>query len=249
VIRYQADATMIGTVLNVAGVAVGGVVGLVRRQGLSPTNESFFKVVLGVFTVWFGLRLSWMGLNGTPLSILRQVIILVLALMLGRLLGRLLHLQAFSNRLGQFAKLKITQARPEDPEKVGNGFSTAGVLFCAAPLGIMGAVHDGLSDYFFPLAIKGVMDGLAAMGFVLIFGPGVLLAILPLLAFQGTITLLTLHYARPWLEAHGLIDPINAVGGVLVFSVSLVILQLKKVELADYLPSLAIAPLVAWIWR
>ena len=35
----------------------------------------------------------------------------------------------------------------------------------------------------------------------------------------------------------------------MVFSVALVILELKKIELADYLPSLAFAPLLAWVWR
>jgi uncharacterized membrane protein YqgA involved in biofilm formation len=240
---------MIGTVVNVAGVAIGGVVGIVRRQGLTPANESFFKVVLGVFTVWFGLKLTWTSLNGSLLDILRQLIVAILALTLGRLTGRLLHLQKFSNRLGQFAKARISNARPEDPQKFGNGFSTAGVLFCAAPLGILGAVQDGMSDYFYPLAVKGVMDGLAAMGFAMVFGPGVLLAILPLLAFQGTITLLILRFVRPWLEAHSLVDPINAVGGLLVFSVALVILQLKKVELADYLPSLVMAPIITWFWH
>ena len=40
----------------------------------------------------------------------------------------------------------------------------------------------------------------------------------------------------------------KAVGGLLVFCVAMVILELKRFELADYLPSLAVAPLVAWIW-
>ncbi len=240
---------MIGTALNVIGVTVGGVVGLTRRQGLTPVNESFFKVVLGVFTVWFGLQLTWRSLNGSIGEILRQLSIMVLSLILGRLTGRLIGLQKFSNRLGHFAKERVAHAHPDDPQRIGNGFSTAGVLFCAAPLGMLGAVQDGLSDYFYPLAVKGVMDGLAAMGFVMIFGPGVLLSVLPLLAFQGTITLLVVRFLRPWLEVHNLVDPINAVGGLLVFSVALVILQLKKVELADYLPGLAIAPVIAWFWH
>ena len=40
----------------------------------------------------------------------------------------------------------------------------------------------------------------------------------------------------------------NAAGGLLVFSVALVILELKKIELADYLPSLIFAPLLAWVF-
>ena len=239
---------MIGTVLNVAGVVVGSVAGLAGRQGLGAGRESYFKVIIGVFTVWYGLRLTWVSVHGSFYSVSKQMVITLMAMSLGRLLGRLMGLQNFSNRLGRFAKERISSARPDDPQRIGNGFSTAGVLFCAAPLGILGAVQDGLSDYWYPLAIKGVMDGLAAMGFVTMFGSGVILSTLPLLAFQGTITLLVLRFARPWLELHSLIDPINAVGGLLVFSVALVILQLKRLELADYLPSLAVAPAIAWFW-
>jgi uncharacterized membrane protein YqgA involved in biofilm formation len=49
---------MIGTLLNVAGILVGGVIGLARRGPVSPARESFFRVVLGVFAVFYGLRLT-----------------------------------------------------------------------------------------------------------------------------------------------------------------------------------------------
>jgi len=97
--------------------------------------------------------------------------------------------------------------------------------------------------------VKAVMDGLATMGFVKVFGWGVLIAALPVLAVQGTITLVCAEYLKPFLEAHGLVDSVNAVGGLLVFCVALVILGLKKIELANYLPSLAFAPLLTWVWR
>ncbi len=103
--------------------------------------------------------------------------------------------------------------------------------------------------YFYPLAVKAVIDGLAAMGLVLMLGWGVLLAVIPLLAVQGTITLLSSHLLEPFLAARGLIDPVNCVAGILVFSVALIMLGLKRVELTDYLPSLAIAPLLTWAFR
>jgi uncharacterized membrane protein YqgA involved in biofilm formation len=106
-----------------------------------------------------------------------------------------------------------------------------------------------LSDYFYPLVIKSFVDGLAAMGFVSIFGWGVLLAALPVLALQGTLTLLAAQLLQPFLQAHGLLDSVNAAGGLLVFCVALVILGLKKIELADYLPSLVFAPILTWLWR
>lgn len=242
---------MLGTILNVLGILVGGATGLVRRQPLSPGRESFFKVALGVFSVYYGLRLTWLSLNGSLGQILKQLLIALVSLSLGKLAGRLLHLQRFSNYLGRTARERIARAKPGAPMQASEGFKTCAALFCAAPLGILGSVQDGLSGYFYPLIVKGVMDGLATMGFVRFFGWGALLSALPVLALQGTLTLACLQYLKPFLETHGvgLLDSVNAVGGLLVFSVALVILELKKLELADYLPSLVFAPLLTWCLR
>jgi len=242
---------MIGTFLNVGGILVGGAVGLARRKSLSAANESFFRVALSAFTVFYGLRLTWLSVNGTVWEILKQLVIVVLALTLGKLAGRLLHLQKMSNRIGQRARERMEAASTSGRPRPDDGFKVCAALLCAAPLGILGAVQDGLthSAYFYPLAVKGVIDGLATMGFILLFGWSAILAALPVLAFQGTITLLCARVIEPFLAPHGLIDPVNAVGGLLVFSVALVMLGLKRIELADYLPSLAFAPLITWLWH
>ena len=237
-------AVLGGTLLNVAGILIGALTGLSRRQPLRPSLEAYFKVALGAFTVFYGLRLTWLSLNGSFGQVLKQLLIAVLALMLGKATGRLLGLQRVSNRLGQAARQRMADAPSPGPRRLSDGFKTSAALFCAAPLAILGSVPDGLSGYWYPLAVKAVMDGLAAMAFATLFGWGVILSALPVLAFQGTITLLCAHWLKPWLATHGLIDSVNAVGGLLVFCVAMVILGLKKFALADYLPSLVFAPLI-----
>jgi len=56
---------MIGTILNVAGILIGGLLGLARRKPLSAASEAYFKVILGAFTVFYGLRLSWISISGS----------------------------------------------------------------------------------------------------------------------------------------------------------------------------------------
>jgi uncharacterized membrane protein YqgA involved in biofilm formation len=238
---------MIGTLLNVAGIVAGGLAGLRRKQPLSPANESLFKVLLGAFTVFYGLRLTWVSLNGTILQIAKQLLVVILSLMLGKMLGRLLRLQKASNRLGRVARENLSAAAPGQPPAWSVGFQTGTALFCAAPLGLIGALQEGLADYSYPLGVKAVMDGLATMAFSPLFGSSVLLSAVPVLALQGSITLVAKVVLKPLLASHGWIDPVNAVGGLLVFCVALVILGLKKIELADYMPSLAVAPLLTWI--
>ncbi len=249
--RFMVPAMLLGTILNVAGILLGGLAGLTQCKPLSPARESFFKVGLGAFAVYYGLRLTWLSLNGSFPQILKQLLIAVIAMTLGKLAGRLLRLQKLSNNLGRSARERIAAAKVGDPRRASEGFKTCAALFCAAPLGILGSFQDGLSGYFYPLGVKAVMDGLATMGFVSLFGWGALLAALPVLAFQGTLTLVCVQYLKPFLEAHGvgLLDSMNAVGGLLVFSVALVILELKKLELADYLPSLLLAPVLTWLLR
>ena len=245
---------MIGTTLNVAGILIGGILGLARKTPVSAANQNRLKIALGAFIAFFGLRLTWLGLNGPILQILKQLAIVMVALMLGRLAGRLLHLQKASNRVGGFARGRMNAAKPNDPNRFTNGFLTCSALFCAAPLGIVGAICEGLpvsgapSGNFYPLLIKAVMDGLAAMGFVSIFGWGVICSAVPVLVFQGTITLLCARFLAPALSA-ALMDSINATGGLLIFCMVLIIFEIRKVEITDYLPGLVVAPLLTWWLR
>jgi uncharacterized membrane protein YqgA involved in biofilm formation len=77
-----------------------------------------------------------------------------------------------------------------------------------------------------------------------------LLAALPVLVFQGSITLSCSRWIAPFVATHHfeyLIDETNVVGGLLVFCLGLIIFELKKIEVADYLPALLFAPLFAWL--
>ena len=242
---------MIGTILNVCAILLGGTVGLSSPKALSAAAESQLKVILGALTVFFGLRLTWLNLNGSFPQLLKQAAIIVLALTLGKLTGRLLHLQSLSNRLGQRAQDNILLAQRAGSHAVSDGLKPCTALFCAAPLGIIGSLVEGLSlsPYFYPLAVKAVMEGFAAIGLARVLGWGVLVSALPVLALQGTLTLVCARILEPFLAARGLLESVNAVGGVLIFCVALVMLGLKRIELTNYLPSVIFAPLLSWAWR
>lgn len=240
---------MTGAILNAAGIVAGGLIGLARRTPLSPQTQAFFKLAIGLLTMFFGLRLAWSGLSGDVWRVLKQIAIALLAIMLGKLLGQLLGLQRASNRLGQYARELLERTRPGDPQRFHNGLTACSILFCAAPLGLIGAVTDGLADDYHPLAVKALMDGLAMMGFVTMFGWGGMLSALPVFLLQGSITLACDLYAGPWLRELGLVESVNLVAGLIVCAVGLVIFEIRRVELADFLPALALAPLLTWWWR
>jgi uncharacterized membrane protein YqgA involved in biofilm formation len=243
----DALGVLTGTILNALGILIGGLLGLTMGRQFSQSVQLAMRSLVGVFTIYIGLRMTWLSLSGTVLQMLKQMVMVVLALMIGRFVGQLLRIQKTLNRLGHQAGERFAQAKPGDPNRTSEGFTICTLLFCAGPLGPLGAVQDGLMGYWQPLAVKMVMDGLAAMGFVCVFGWGVVLAAIPVFIYQGLITLAASKLA-PFLQAHHLLDAVNAVGGLLIFCVAMVMLELKRFELADYLPSLAVAPVIAWIW-
>jgi hypothetical protein len=239
---------MIGTLLNAAGIVLGGILGLTLSRQMPANTQLVLKGLLGVATVYVGLRLTWLSLGGGFWSVLKQLTIVVLALTLGRLVGRLLRLQAGANRLGQYARDKLAHARPDNPQRFGEGFLTCTIVFCLGPLAILGALQDGLGGHWQTLAVKAVMDGLATMAFVASFGWGVVVSAIPVISFQGTITL-GARLLEPYLRQPEWVDSIHATGGLLVFCVALIVLELRKIEVIDYLPSLAFAPLLTWLWK
>ena len=239
----------LGAISNAAGILIGGIAGMTLRKQPSAATQGFFKVALGAFTVYFGLRLTWLNLEGFSLRTLRLIAIVVLAMMLGKLVGRLLHIQKASNRIGQFARAEIGRVTSGKARSWSDGFNVCAFLFCAAPLAILGSVSDGLSGYFQPLVVKAVMDGLATMGFVAMFGWSAAAAALPVFVFESAITTACALFAKPFLEQHGLLEPANATAGILIFCVALLIFEIKKIEVADYLPGLVFAPLLAWVWK
>jgi len=238
---------MTGTILNATAILIGGVVGLTVTRHLSLVNQTALKMLMGAFTVYAGLAMTWQGLNGSFVLVLKQLTIVLLALMLGNVTGKLLRIQRGLNHLGQYAKKKMSE-QPGNFRRFNDGFIVCSLLFCVAPIAVLGAFFDGLTGNFQVLIVKAAMDGLATMAFVTMFGWSAILAVIPVVAYQGTISLAAKNLL-PFLEKHALLDSVNSTGGLLVFCIALVILELKKIELADYLPSLVFAPVIAWVWR
>lgn len=236
---------MTGTILNAIGILAGGLAGLFWIKQMSPQTQQWSKIILGVAAVTVGLHLAWSTLSGGWANMGRQLLIAILALTFGRITGRLLRIQKGMNRIGQYAKEKMSGPSARN---FNNAFLVCTLLFCFTPLAIVGALLNGLSNKWQPLAVKAAMDALGTLAFASILGRGVILSAIPVFAWQGTIAL-GARVLAPWLDQHGLLTSVQAIGGLLVFCVALVILELKRIELGDYLPSLAFAPLFTWLWR
>jgi uncharacterized protein len=240
---------MNGAFLNALAILLGSLGGLVRSAPLAPRAQNFLRTGLGVATMVTGMVLVAENWGGSFLLALKRLLITFLAVVLGYWVGKLLRLQKLSNQLGRLAGQRINAARSQPPGKPLAGLTACVLLLGAAPLGWLGAVEEGFTGGYYLFAIKALMDALAMMGFVQLFGWLAALSAFPILALFGGVTLLCQHVAAPYCAVHHLTDSVNSTTGLVACAVSLVIFEVRKVELASFLPAVVVAPILEWLWR
>ena len=172
---------------------------------------------------------------------------MLLSAIFGFWIGKLFRLQKLSNYLGRLSGSAIAAAQRNPSLKSSDAFNACAILFCAAPLGIIGAVTDGLSGYFYFLAVKAAMDALAMLGFIRIFNWPAAMSALPVLVFFSAVSLSVELCVKPYLGPAAL-DSIQGTAGLVACLITVVIFEVRRVELANFLPALAIAPLLTKLW-
>lgn len=237
-----------GALINAAAILAGGLAGIGTHLQVRPGRQQQIQKILGALTVFAGLSVAWSGLQGSLGQFLGKGLVVLLSLMLGKLTGHWLRLQGIVNRAGRFASQHLTRSQTTDAMPFGDVFTACAAVYCLAPLAVLGSLAEGLRGDLKPLMIKSIMDGLAAMAFARSVGRGVLVSALPVFVWQGTLTL-GVRWLSPFLEDRMLVDTLSATTGFLVFAVALVILKLRRIELADYLPSLLYAPAITLVFR
>jgi len=239
---------MNGALINALGIVVGGAGGLAARKPIPASSALALKIILGVLTVWYGLKLTWVSFNGTLRQLFGELALVLLSMGLGKIIGKLLRLQKYSNSIGRRATQTLTA--PQGPKRFNDGFLLATGLFCAGPLALLASVQEGLNGFSPVFIVKAGIDGLATYAFCERFGWGVILSAMPVLALEDAL-IRGAQLLEPVLRARPgpVLDAINATDGLLIFCVAMIILGLKKIEVADYFPSLALAPLLTWwLW-
>ncbi|MBN8249508.1 MAG: DUF554 family protein, partial [Verrucomicrobia bacterium] len=145
------------TLLNALGILAGALAGLWSPWTPRAETQRQLRLLLTGLTVLAGGLVLWTALPSRPWPAVQLLIIGFLALSLGSLLGHGMRLQWGLGRLLAWAGAGRTP-----PE---SGFAFESVVFAANPLGIAGALLLGTTGDWRPLALKAVLDGLAAFGF------------------------------------------------------------------------------------
>lgn len=233
---------MLGPVLNAAAIAVGASLGGIWRDGPSLTLQHRLRIAATISTLAIALLMVWRAAAIGSVNWPGSLAIAVLSLSLGNLAGRLLGLQRQLSAALEWSGLPrgASTATPLP-------WAAVAMVFTLNPLGVAGAVSDGALHLWHPLALKAVLDALAAWGFAAAGSRAVAWSALPTFAFTGTLSLVASFLARHGLDPASL-TTLQFLCGFLVLLLVPTVYGWQRVALANYLPSLILAPLMTRWW-
>ena len=215
----------LGTIINIGAVILGGSIGLIVKQNLPERYKLIIFQAIGLFTILLGISMA------LPLP---NPLLIVFALLIGGTIGVALKLErkmeTLSTNIGKNLKLKDS--------KFNEGLVTAFLIYCIGSMTILGSINEGINGDNSLLLTKSVMDGFTSIALASTFGVGVLFSTIPMLIFQGGLTILASFLGAFFTES--LIQYLSCIGGILIIGVGINLLELKKISVLNLLPSLIV---------
>ncbi|MCX6842736.1 MAG: DUF554 domain-containing protein [candidate division WOR-3 bacterium] len=239
----------IGTLINVGAVIVGSLVGLFFHARLPKRFTTVAFQGIGLFTLFIGFTMA---------AKTKSLLVLVFSIVLGAITGEMLDIDKWLNRFGEWLRTKLerkdiyhkdtkTQSgEPPDRSRFAEGLVTAFLLFCMGSMTVLGAIEEGLGGKPTLLAAKSVLDGFASVALAASLGIGVLFSVIPLLLYQGGLTLLagSLHAVM----SGAVVNEVSAAGGLILIGLGITILEIKRLKVLNMLPALVFAGVLAAVF-
>ena len=229
---------MTGTFINVAAILIGGTIGLLFGARIPEKFKNTVIAGMGIFTVALGLDMFLESKN--------QLIVLG-ALLIGALIGEWIGIEDWLQSLGQALEKRFSrETETGSSSRFVRGFMVSSLLYCIGPIAILGSIQDGLTGDYNLLAVKSTLDGFASIAFASTLGVGVLFSSLPILVYQGGVSLLA-HQLNA-IVTDPMMAEMTATGGILLIGVGISnLLDIKRIRVGNFLPALIAAPLIVWV--
>jgi uncharacterized membrane protein YqgA involved in biofilm formation len=221
---------LVGTAANVAAIVLGTFIGLLLKQKLPKPITIISTQGLGLVTALIGAKMILATQN---------VLVVLVSVVAGGVIGELIRIE---NRLDAFGA-RIEKRFSRQRGTFAKAFVTSTLLYCVGPIAILGALQDGLRGDYSILLTKSGLDGIASIAFASTLGIGVLFSSLPVLAYQGGITIAA-SLLEPYLTTP-IINEMTATGGLLILGIALNILRVTKIRIGNMLPAILVAAILA----
>jgi len=221
---------LLGTIVNAFSIVVGAVVGALLKKGLPDRYKNTVLQGLAIAVIVIGLQMALQTKN---------VLLVVLSLVLGGLTGEFLQIE---DRLASFGK-RAEKLFGDLGGSFTRGFVTASLVYCVGAMGIVGSIQAGITGNQSTLYVKSLLDGTTSIVFASTLGIGVALSALPVLVYQGAVTLLAEYLQGILTQA--VITELTATGGVLIMGIGIKLLEIKDIRVGNLLPAVGYAVLLA----
>ncbi|MEE8174384.1 MAG: DUF554 domain-containing protein [Dehalococcoidia bacterium] len=229
---------MTGIVINVAAVVAGGTLGTLLGEGLPSRIRHIIMHGVGLVTLAVGMSMAITTKN---------FVLVLVSIIIGGILGEWWRLEERLDGAGKWLETKASRFPFLARGEFTKGFVTASLVFCVGPMTVLGSIQDGLSGDYTLLAVKSVLDGFSSLAFAASMGMGATFAAITVLVCQGILTLGASLFQTILTDA--MITEMTATGGVMILGIGLLLLEIKLVRVANFLPALAVIPLLVALWE
>lgn len=232
----------IGTVLNIATILIGSVIGIFIGERLKDKTRGLITDILGMVTLLGAASAIIPLFKDQYLSAIPKgwsTMPVLIALLLGGIIGSALKLEDRVEHLGEYLRNKFNSKEGSFVE----GFLNSSLLFAIGPLAILGSISDGMGKGIDQLTLKSVLDGFASIAFASSLGWGVAASAISVGVYQGLWTVSGLFLGNVMRDYQ--VDAMTITGGILLLAIGFRLLKIKDIPVGNLLPSLFLAPLIA----
>lgn len=226
---------MVGTIVNTCCIIVGTIVGTLLHRGIREQYKQTLYTGLGLASLAIGLNATL-----THLGESRYPVLFIVSIALGGIVGTWLDIDGRFKRAVDRHSHKNAQSG--NVNRLGEGLSTAILLYCIGPLSMLGPVISALKGDNTFLYTNATLDFVSSTVFASTYGIGMILAAPVLFCWQGMFYLIARISSTAISNA--LMAELLIIGGLLITASGLALLQLKDCKTLNFLPSL----LVPVVW-
>ena len=229
-----------GTVVNVAAIAGGSLLGLLVGRGIKEKYQETVIYGLALCVIVLGIQMALQG---------QHILLTIISLVVGSILGEALGIEEKLEQVGTLLAEKFQKSRKKGDagtDAFVDGFLNASLLYCVGAMAIVGSIQDGLSGDPTTLYTKALIDGLSGIIYASNFGVGVLFSALSVGVYQGILTALA-GFLGPWMSQL-VVQEVAACGGLMILGIGINMTKLLKIRVGNMLPGLLVAGVAAGIF-
>ena len=233
----------LGTLVNVAAIAAGGIIGLAFGKMLPERVQKGLLMACGVCVLFLGME-GALAKALVPAGGKLQAegtLMTVLSFAVGTLAGEILDIERAVERFGEWLKRKTGNAG--DGGFIG-AFVSSSLTVCIGAMAIVGSIADGIQGDPSILFVKAILDFVIIMVMSAALGRGCVFSAVPVALLQFSVTFLAV-LAGPLFTPRAL-DNLSLVGSMIIFCVGVNLVWNARIRVANMLPALLAALLWPW---